>query len=29
MGLLKCLTYLTFEKQKNEIESRKIKRSIK
>jgi hypothetical protein len=24
MGLLKCLTYLTFEKQKNEIEQRQL-----
>jgi hypothetical protein len=29
MGLLKCLTYLTFEKQKNEIEQRQLNKYIK
>ena len=29
MGLLKCLTYLTFEKQKNEIEQRQLNKIIK
>jgi len=29
MGLLKCLTYLTFEKQKNEIEQRQLNKYLK
>jgi hypothetical protein len=29
MGLLKCLTYLTFEKQKMEIEQRQLNKYIK
>jgi hypothetical protein len=29
LGLLKCLTYLTFEKQKNEIEQRQFNKILK